>query len=83
MLENQGESGLVRISMIINEHNAHWLYLDLMKMAIAMGDESLATKLYNMSCTKYDNQKNLFHFDYVSNLLSIEYLAVVSNLSYG
>lgn len=49
VLENQGESGLVRISMIINEHNAHWLYLDLMKIAIAMGDESLATKLYNMS----------------------------------
>lgn len=49
VLENQGESGLVRISMIVNEHNAPWLYLDMLKMAISKGDESLATKLYKMS----------------------------------
>lgn len=49
VLEQQGESGLVRISMIVNEHNAPWLYLDMLKMAISMGKESLATRLYKMS----------------------------------
>ena len=49
VLEQQGESGLVRISMIVNEHNAPWLYLDMLKMAISMGQESLATRLYKMS----------------------------------
>lgn len=49
VLEQQGESGLVRISMIVNEHKAQWLYLDLMKMAISMGNETLATKIFKMS----------------------------------
>lgn len=49
VLDNQGEAGLVRISMIVNEHNASWVYLDVLKMAISMGDESIATKLYKMS----------------------------------
>lgn len=48
VLESQGEKGLVRLQMIVNEHNASWLYLDMLKVAISMGDETLATKLYKM-----------------------------------
>lgn len=49
VLEEQGEAGLVRIAMIVNEHDAKWVYLDLTKMAISMGNEQLATKIYRMS----------------------------------
>lgn len=49
VLETQGESGLVRISMIVNEHNASWVYQDILNMAISMGNEELATKIYKMS----------------------------------
>lgn len=49
VLEEQGEAGLVRIAMIVNEHKAQGIYLDLLKMAISMGNEQLATKIYKMS----------------------------------
>ncbi|MBQ0018714.1 MAG: hypothetical protein KBS63_05905 [Clostridiales bacterium] len=48
VLEEQGEAGLVRLQMIVNEHDASWLYLDMLKMAISMGNESLAMKIYKM-----------------------------------
>lgn len=51
VLEEQGEAGLVRIAMIVNEHKAPELYLDLLKMAISISNEQLATKLYQMSDT--------------------------------
>lgn len=49
VLEEQGEAGLVRIAMIVNEHKAPEIYLDLLKMAISMDNEQLATKIYKMS----------------------------------
>lgn len=49
VLEEQGEAGLVRIAMIVNEHNAPEIYLDLLKIAISMNNEQLATKLYKSS----------------------------------
>lgn len=54
VLENQGEDGLARIKMIVNEHNAPWVYLDVLEMAVAMGDKDLAFKIYNMTDGYYN-----------------------------
>ncbi|MCQ2223726.1 MAG: hypothetical protein MJZ35_08070 [Bacteroidaceae bacterium] len=55
VLENQGESGLVRIAMIVDEHDASWVYPDLLNMAISMGNESLSCKISKL-CDDVNSQ---------------------------
>lgn len=45
ILESQGMEGLTKIALIVKEHDAEWVYKDLADIAIAMGNDSLETRL--------------------------------------
>lgn len=45
VLEDEGVNGLTRIAFIAKEHNAQWLYKDLLDIAISSGDEELEARL--------------------------------------
>ena len=45
VLESQRIEGLSKISFIVKEHNASWLYRDLIDIAIALGDGDLESQL--------------------------------------
>lgn len=62
VLDSQNEDGLARITLIINEHNATWLYNDLLQMAIVKNDEPLAIKIYKMG------KSHVTFFSYDNNL---------------
>ncbi|MDO4497237.1 MAG: hypothetical protein Q4B58_05350 [Bacteroidales bacterium] len=47
-LEKNGENSLPKIVTIVSEQNASWVYNDLLKVAIVMGNEPLAKKLFNL-----------------------------------
>ena len=49
ILESQGLEGLLKIAMIVKEHNAQWVYDDLIDIAVAMGNEDLAIRLNKLA----------------------------------
>lgn len=49
VLESQGVEGLPKIAFIIKEHNADWLYKDLVDIAEAMGNEDLVIRLKKLA----------------------------------
>lgn len=49
ILESQGLEGLVKISMVVKEHNAEWVYKDLIDIAVAMGNEDLVIRLKKLA----------------------------------
>lgn len=52
IIENQGVEGLPRISVIVKEHEAGWVYNELIDIAIALGDETLEARLKNLANPK-------------------------------
>ena len=49
ILESQGLDGLVKISMVVKEHDAQWVYDDLIDIAVAMGNEDLVIRLNKLA----------------------------------
>lgn len=49
ILESQGLDGLVKISMVVKEHNAQWVYAELIDIAVAMGNEDLVIRLKKLA----------------------------------
>lgn len=49
ILESQGLEGLVKISMVVKEHNAQWVYAELIDIAVAMGNEDLVIRLKKLA----------------------------------
>lgn len=49
ILESQGLDGLVKIAMIVKEHNAKWVYNDLIDIAVAMGNEEMANRMKELA----------------------------------
>ena len=49
ILESQGLDGLVKISMVVKEHDAQWVYADLIDIAVAMGNEDLVIRLKKLA----------------------------------
>lgn len=45
ILESQGLEGLVKIAVVVKEHDAQWVYADLMDIAVAMGNDELVNRL--------------------------------------
>ena len=54
LLEDNGVEGLTRIAFIVKEHNAPWVYGDLLDLAKAMGDDVLVERLEKLA---EDNKK--------------------------
>lgn len=52
IIENQGIEGLPKIAFMVKEHNAIWVYNDLIDMAVAMGDETLEARLKKLANPK-------------------------------
>lgn len=60
VLESQGVEGLPRIAFIVKEHNADWLYKDLVDIAEAMGNEDLVIRLKKLAgipVNEYSNEE--------------------------
>ena len=55
ILESQGLDGLVKISMVVKEHDAQWVYADLIDIAVAMGNEELENRLQKLAGTSVDD----------------------------
>ena len=49
ILESQELDGLVKISMVVKEHNAQWVYAELIDIAVAMGNEDLVIRLKKLA----------------------------------
>ena len=49
VLESQGLEGMPKIAFIVKEHNADWLYKDLVDIAEAMGNEDLVIRLNKLA----------------------------------
>lgn len=49
ILESQGLDGLVKIAMIVKEHNAEWVYEDLIDIAVAMGNDELVDRMKKLA----------------------------------
>lgn len=45
VLENQGIDGLVKIALLVKEHDADWLYKELLDVVKAMNNKELEKKL--------------------------------------
>ncbi|MCF2634617.1 hypothetical protein [Prevotellamassilia timonensis] len=58
ILESQGLDGLVKISMVVKEHDAQWVYADLIDIAVAMGNEELENRLQKLAGTSVDDDSN-------------------------
>lgn len=58
ILESQGLDGLVKISMVVKEHNAQWVYAELIDIAVAMGNEELENRLQKLAGTSVDDDSN-------------------------
>lgn len=48
VLEERGEDGLFRIAGIVKEHNADWLYSELINVTKSIGNEDLTKKIEKM-----------------------------------
>lgn len=60
VLESQGVEGLPKIAFIVKEHNADWLYKDLVDIAEAMGNEDLVIRLKKLAgipVNEYSNEE--------------------------
>ena len=55
ILESQGLEGLVKIAMVVKEHNAQWVYADLIDIAVAMGNDELEYRLQKLAGTSVDD----------------------------
>ena len=44
--------------MIVKEHNAQWVYADLIDIAVAMGNEELENRLQKLAGTSVDDDSN-------------------------
>lgn len=55
ILESQGLEGLMKIAMIVKEHDAQWVYADLIDIAVAMGNEELKNRLKKLAGTSVDD----------------------------
>ena len=44
--------------MIVKEHNARWVYADLIDIAVAMGNEELENRLQKLAGTSVDDDSN-------------------------
>ena len=58
ILESQGLDGLVKISMVVKEHDAQWVYDDLIDIAVAMGNDEWENRLQKLAGTSVDDDSN-------------------------
>lgn len=49
ILESQGLEGITKITMIVKEHNAKWVYKDLIDIAVAMGNDEMAVRMKELA----------------------------------
>lgn len=59
VLESQGVEGLPKIAFIVKEHNADWLYKELVDIAEAMGNDELENRLKKLAGTSSDDDSNV------------------------
>lgn len=57
ILESQGLEGMTKIAMIVKEHDAKWLYKDLIDIAIAMGNDEMADRMKKLAGPVEDSSK--------------------------
>ena len=44
--------------MVVKEHNAEWVYKDLIDIAVAMGNEELENRLQKLAGTSVNDDSN-------------------------
>lgn len=49
VLESQGLEGMPKIAFIVKEHDAKWVYKDLIDIAVAMGDDELVDRMKKLA----------------------------------